>query len=109
VEVPPGSGGSVIAEWSGLTALWTNEGGVASMDEPDIDAVPVRVESNAPYPPGMIQSQKLREEGDVAHGRCNSERGLSRKGIGVPAIRGPQRRRGTTVGEMGPLVPPPMT
>jgi hypothetical protein len=74
------------------------------MDEPEIDAVPVRVESNAPYPPGMIESQEFREEGDVAHCWGARERGLSRKGIGVSAILGPEQspyRFGGVADEIG--------
>ena len=82
------------------------------MDEPEIDAVPVRVESNAPYPPGMIESQEFREEGDVAHCWGARERGLSRKGIGVSAIRAEEikgENQNTGVFSAGlPLYPVPL-
>jgi hypothetical protein len=112
IEVPPGSGGRVITKRSGSAALRTSEGGIASMGEPEVDAAPVRVESNAPHPPGVIQSQEFREEGDVAHGRGARGRRLPAEGIGVPAILAPEHRRGKEVGvwvrELVSLVPPHM-
>jgi len=58
VEVPPTSGGGVIAERGSFATFRTSEGGVASMGEPDVDVVLLRVERNAFDPPGAFQSQE---------------------------------------------------
>ena len=68
------------------------------MDEPEIDAVPVRVESNWPYPPGMIESQEFREEGDVSYPAAVSE-GCREKGSGYPRFSGRRNQRGRIKGD----------
>jgi hypothetical protein len=59
IEVPPASGGDVIAERGGSATFRTSEGGVASVDEPDVDVVLLCVERDALDPPGILQGQEL--------------------------------------------------
>jgi hypothetical protein len=58
IEVPPSSGGDVIAERGSFATFRTSEGGVESMGEPDVDVVLLGVERNALDPPGVFQSQE---------------------------------------------------
>ena len=69
IEVPPASGREVIIERGPGATFRTSEGGVASMCEPKIDLVLLRVESNVLDPPGVLESQESGEESDVTHGR----------------------------------------
>ena len=59
IEVPPASGGDVIAERGGSATFRTSEGGVASMGEPDVDVVLLCVEIDALDPPGIFQGQEF--------------------------------------------------
>ena len=52
------------------------------MSEPEVEMVPGQVEIDASHPPGVIQGQEFREEGDVAHGQSSHERPGHGKGSG---------------------------
>jgi hypothetical protein len=93
IKVPPGSSGGVIAERSELTALRTSEDCVTPMGQPEIDAAPVCVECDALHPPGAIQSEELRKERDIAHGRSPRARGFRRRSLGHPQSPGQRRAK----------------
>src|SRR5262249_34769404 len=83
-----------------------------SMGEPEVDAVAVRVERDAPYRPGVIQSQEFGEKGGAAHGRgCSWEGGRHERGRDPSdSLAGTEKRKGGGGfggRELGTLVPHP--
>jgi hypothetical protein len=59
IEVPPAPGGDVIIERRGAATFGTSEGGVASMDDPDVDAKLPGVECKELDPPRILQAQEF--------------------------------------------------
>ena len=58
IEVPPAPGGGMVVERGPAAALRAGEGGVATMDEPDVDGALVGIEGDALDPPGLLQGQE---------------------------------------------------
>jgi len=58
IEVPPAPGGDVVIQWGPAAAFRAPEGGIASMDEVDVDPAFLGVESDAFNPPGLLQGQE---------------------------------------------------
>lgn len=73
IEMPPAPGGDMIIDRGPAATFGTAEGRVASMGEPDVDALLVGVEGDAIDPPGARQSQEPGEEMGVEHGRAVGE------------------------------------
>ena len=65
----------------------TDEGGVASMGEADVNVVSPGVERNARDSPRVLQGQELREEGALTHGRAARDRTLEMERLGLPSLR----------------------
>jgi hypothetical protein len=84
IKVPPAPGGDVVVERGRLATLRTDEGGVASMDEEDVNVVSPSVERNARDSPRILQGQELREEGALTHGLATRDRGLETERLGLP-------------------------
>src|SRR5262249_10190066 len=68
IEMPPAPGGDMIIDRGPATTFGTAEGRVASMGEPDVDALLVGVEGDGIDPPGARQVQEPGEELGVEHG-----------------------------------------
>src|SRR5262249_59809148 len=73
IEMPPAPGGDMIIDRGPATRFGTAEGRVASMGEPDVDALRVGVEGAGIDPPGARQGQEPGEEMGVEQGRAGGE------------------------------------
>jgi hypothetical protein len=84
IKVPPAPAGDVVIERGRSATFRTDEGGVASMDEADVNVVSPGVERNARDSPRVLQGQELREEGALTHGLAARDRGLETERLGLP-------------------------
>jgi hypothetical protein len=104
IEVPPFSGRKMIIERGSGATLGARKGGVASVCQPKIDLVLLKVESNTLDPPGVLESQESGEESPVTHGRdlVGSDGYRASAGIVVFSEETEKRGRGWRVWGAGP-------